>query len=35
VDEISFAKWCQGYMEKLKKLKEERMTDADLKLTGR
>jgi hypothetical protein len=35
VTEQSFARWCEGYMEKLQKLKEERMSEADLKLTGR
>ena len=31
----TFAKWCEGYMEKLRKLKEERLTENDLMLTGR
>ena len=35
VNKETFAKWCQGYMEKLQKVKQERMTEKDLKPTGR
>ena len=35
VNQETFAKWCEGYMVKLQKLKEDRKTDKDLKPTGR
>ena len=31
----TFAKWCDLYKEKVRKLKEEQLTEKDLKLTGR
>lgn len=35
VNEITFKKWCDEFKEKMRKIKEELKTDADLKLTGR
>jgi hypothetical protein len=35
VTQETFSKWCEGYMLKLKKAKEERKTENDLKPTGR
>lgn len=35
VTKETFAKWCEGYMEKIRKLKEEKRTENDLKPSGR
>lgn len=35
VTKESFAKWCEGYLEKLKKIKEEKKTEKDFKPTGK
>lgn len=31
----TFSKWCAGYMEKIRMIKEEQLTEVDLKPTGR
>lgn len=35
VTQETFAKWCDAYKERMRKLKEELLTDKDLKQTGR
>lgn len=35
VNELTFGKWCDEYKEKMRKIKEERKTDKDLKPNGR
>ena len=35
VTQETFAKWCEGYLEKLRKLKEERKTEKDFKQSGK
>jgi hypothetical protein len=35
VSQETFAKWCDLYKEKMRKIKEEMKTEKDLKLTGK
>ena len=35
VTQETFALWCDQYKERMRRLKEEMLTDRDFKLTGR